>query len=416
MNLVARFLTNLALCGLVLSLAPAQAQSPAIDSGKKQEVTEALANTLKENAYVPGVDFTLIDEYLKRNERKIAQANTEESFRQCIADALKNFGFSHIVLFSPRMVQQRRENKAVGIGIYSNPTKDGVVINRVFPNSPAAEAGLQAGDTLVEADGKKIESLTQILGTEGSKVTFKIIKFDGMKTELTLTRRKYSTVILPKLAWQDKETAILSVPTFDQTYDRLLIEGYVKQAIGAKNLILDLRNNPGGAVINLVHLLGIVLPPETPIGSFVTKRMVAEYKETFPKTSFDPVSVANWNPAKIKSPKRSRIHFDGKIAVLINSGSGSASEIAAAALRENLGAPIFGKRSAGAVLVSVMGTLPHNYMIQYPITDYVSNKGLRIEGKGVIPDADVEDPRYERTGVADEVILKAVAYFNKSNQ
>ena len=72
--------------------------------------------------------------------------------------------------------------------------------------------------------------------------------------------------------------------------------------------------------------------------------------------------------------------------MLINRGSASASEICAAALRECSAAPIIGSKSAGAVLASTYARLALGWELQYPVTDYVTIKGMRLEGNPLQPD------------------------------
>jgi carboxyl-terminal processing protease len=88
----------------------------------------------------------------------------------------------------------------------------------------------------------------------------------------------------------------------------------------------------------------------------------------------------------IASPEIERLKVP--VAALIDGASGSGSEIMAGALREQLGAKLYGRRSAGAVLASLIQPIGDDlgFLLQYPVTDYVTIKGLRIEGNGVQPD------------------------------
>ena len=101
--------------------------------------------------------------------------------------------------------------------------------------------------------------------------------------------------------------------------------------------------------------------------------------------------------------------YTGRVAVLVNRFSGSASEIAAAALHDLVGAEVVGTKSAGAVLVSVIGDATNGFTLQYPIMDYVTVKGLRIEGNGVAPTVTVEDAKFRLPKDPDPVVEKAVA-------
>ena len=93
----------------------------------------------------------------------------------------------------------------------------------------------------------------------------------------------------------------------------------------------------------------------------------------------------------------------------MNKYSGSAAEMAAAALKETVDATVIGEKSAGQVIVSILGTLPHGFQIQYPITDYITIGGRRLEGTGLLPDIMATDPKVLRPDVKDEPMEKAVA-------
>ncbi|HTQ11379.1 MAG TPA: S41 family peptidase, partial [Fimbriimonadaceae bacterium] len=101
--------------------------------------------------------------------------------------------------------------------------------------------------------------------------------------------------------------------------------------------------------------------------------------------------------------------FTGQIAVLMNRGSASASEIACAALKDWRDAVLVGQKSMGAVLASVYGPLPDGFELQYPVQDYITIKGERLEGHPRVPDLDVaSDP-----GAPDDVPQKALDFLRK---
>jgi carboxyl-terminal processing protease len=108
--------------------------------------------------------------------------------------------------------------------------------------------------------------------------------------------------------------------------------------------------------------------------------------------------------------------FKGKIAVLVNGLSGSASEITAQALKELVGAQIVGTKSAGAVLVSVMVPIARGFMVQYPINDYVSAKGVRLEHTGVPVDAEATTPQEMMPSKIDPAFQVALQQLNRAGQ
>ncbi len=188
----------------------------------------------------------------------------------------------------------------------------------------------------------------------------------------------------------------------------MVIEKLMVEARKAKNIIIDLRSNGGGAVSNLGHLLGLFIDSEKPVGTFINKRALQQYTIATKEETPDVVKVAEWYTRKFR-PQRNRDKelkpYEGKVAVLINRGSASASEIFAAALKDVGNAKVVGSTSRGAVLASVYGRLPHGFEIQYPVSDYVTIKGVRLEGNPVKPDSEAAG---RPTPESDPVVQAAI--------
>ncbi len=405
----ARILGTLAL-GFVMA-ASALAQTPPQTPAKltpevKAEVIKEVNRIVTNVAFVPGVDFAKWQEFMTSQQESVDKAEDPRAFTLAVNTALRQFGISHIVMTTPEMASARRTRTAVGIGIQIQPEPGkGIRVINVFPESPAFEAGIREGDLIVEADGKKVDNPTQVSGEENTTVEIKFERDDKLKT-VKVTRRKYSNVRPETLTWVNSETAHIRIWTFDVGYSQSNVEKLFKEAAKAKNVILDLRNNPGGQVLNMIHLLSILLPEKAPIGTFIQKGMVSRYVTETGGNPTDLAAIAKFadRPLRAGTPRVDR--YKGNLAVLVNQGSGSASEITAAALKENLNTPIIGAKSAGAVLVSVMNPLPHGYMLQYPLTDFVTPQGVRLEGNGVEPI--VEAPGLIRWGEKDVAIERAV--------
>jgi carboxyl-terminal processing protease len=246
-------------------------------------------------------------------------------------------------------------------------------------------------------------------------VAIKVKHADGKLDDYKLIRQKYSTVRPAELLWIDKDTAQLKIYSFDTGYDQARIADFMKDAQKAKNLIIDLRFNGGGKVSNLQLLLGMLIPDYKPVGTFIRRTTVTDYIESTGEPGTDLAAIADWSERKFHPVRRSDVpFFTGHVAVLVNKFSGSASEIAAAALHDILGAPIIGTKSAGAVLASVIDSASNGFMLQYPIEDYVTIKGIRLEGTGVTPDIDALDLNLRTPNAHDEAIDKACAYFGQT--
>lgn len=410
-----RFRTLLVAMGLALTLTVhPQTSGTATPVSDKATLTKEVKDTVMKEvnrivtsvAFVPGVDFSKWTEFMDSQKDTVEKAETARDLTMAVNAALRKFGISHIVMSTPEMATARRTRSTIGIGIQIQPEPGkGIRVLNVFPGAPAQEAGIQPGDLIVEADGKKVESPADMAGEEGSQVSVKIDR-DGKSKTFKITRRKYSNVRPETLTWPAPDTAVLKVNTFDLAYNAENVEALMQEAAKAKNLLIDLRSNGGGAVTNLIHLLSLLLPEKTPIGTFVQRGMVDRYVKETGGSATDLDAIARFADRPVRTGKPKIDRFKGNIGVLVNGGSGSASEIAAAALHENVGAPIIGSKSAGAVLVSIMGPLPNGFMLQYPVTDYVTSRGVRLEGHGVEPV--VEAPMVVKWGEKDVAIEKAV--------
>jgi len=417
-----RQLRHITTAALIVCAVPLLAQTVDTDSKVKMEVLNQVSNLMSERAFVPGIDFSKWPQFIDDEKPEIESAKTDEEFQRAVNAALHKFGASHVFLMTPRGAQTRRTGSTVGIGITTQVVPEGLSILNVVKDGPADKAGLVRGDTITELDGKPISAQKGLTGPEGSDVSIKVKHSDGKVEPYKLTRKSYSTVRTPEISWPDKDTALIKIYSFDTGYSRMVVNDLMTEAQTAKNLIIDLRYNGGGAVSNLQHLLGYVIPTTKPLGTFLTKSSVDDF---IAKNGEKP---ADWSPSDLASVAQDTLRkfrathreeapfFTGKVAVLVNRFSGSASEIAAAALHDVLGSPVIGTKSAGAVLASIIVPATNGFMLQFPIEDYVTIKGVRLEGNGVIPDIDAADPVFKAKETKDEGIEKALAYFAQPRQ
>ncbi|MBC8065599.1 MAG: PDZ domain-containing protein [Chlorobia bacterium] len=371
---------------------------------QREEVLKSLANIMENRAFVPGVDLKKWPEFIDKQKDDLEKAEKEVDLSRIVNRALRDFGISHIRFLTPRQADNRNRTSVVSIGVMARTENNALVVTTVLPKSPAETAGIKQGDIITQVDGKAPENSAVLNGEDGSEVKLKVKSGEAEK-ELTLKRARVSTARPETLTWIDEETAVLKIWTFSRGYSRDNIETLMKEANGkAKNLIVDLRSNGGGSTASLIHLLSLFVKPDTDIGTFISRNTVTDYEKDH-TPSIDPVVIAAAAKNKYKTRKQSIEPFKGKVAVLINRGSASASEIFAMGLRETISAPILGTKSAGAVLASVFGTLPQGFQIQYPVSDYVSIKGVRLEKNPIVPDEEVTGASQDGK---DPVVVKAV--------
>jgi carboxyl-terminal processing protease len=380
--------------------------------GVKSEVITQISDEISRRAFVPGIDFTKLPEFLASEQKKIDKAANDEEFARAVNQALDKFGASHIVLWTPGTAEQRFTGSSVGIGISGRMSPKGLEIVRVVPETSASEAALAPGDTITEVGGQKVSGTRGISGPEGSTVNLTVLKQDGQTITLALTRHRFSTVHDAAFTWVDRDTAKITLYTFDNTYNRTDIEYFMGKAATSKNLILDLRDNGGGVVANLQHFLSFLIPNKEPIGTFISRITLKRFEDATHGDPKDLAAVANFSTVKLTPLTYAGPVYKGHIIVLINRGSGSATEIAAAGLRDTVGAEIVGSKSAGAVLISILVPAADGFMLQFPLSDYITIKGKRLEGNGVTPDLDAKDAQFRLPNSPDASLDKALAYID----
>ena len=351
-------------------------------SPERTEVLQNVTKELKTRAYVPGVDLTRWDAIVEENKTKLSDAKSDEDFAREMNANLRKFGTSHFRFMTPRQDETRRTQRTIGLGFSGSLDK----------------AGLKAGDLVIKIDGKA-PTREALQGEDGKTIRLQV---KGHKAQ-TLKFEPYSLRRAATLTAIDPSTAIFRLPTFSTGYSREEVEKCVEEAKRYPSLIIDLRNNGGGAVVSMQHLMSLFMPQDVTVGTFVTKPLAIAYAGVYKVGKIDPVAIANWSryaePWKTRGIKPARRTggslYTGNVAVLVNRGSASASEIFASAMHDVIGADVVGTRSAGAVLVSIFRPVGHGFSLQYPTSDYVTVRDRRLEANPMVPAVSDDDPKAE---------------------
>lgn len=367
-------------------------------SSDRAEVLKNVATELRTRAYVPGVDLGRWDAIVADDKGALAAAKTDDEFARAVNLDLRKFGTSHFRLETPKQATARATQRTVGLGIAVAMGTDGMRISAIAPGSPAEKAGLKAGDLVLTLDGRP-PTRQALQGDEGKTVRLRV---KGQK-EKTLKFEAYSTRRPITLTEIDANTALFRLPTFLNGYDRAEVEKRLAEATKYPGLIIDLRNNGGGSVASMEHLMSLFMPQGSTVGTFVSKPLVAAYEAGHREKTPDPLAIAlwsryaeSWKGRGIRPANRtSGPIYKGNVVVLVNRGSASASEIFASAMHDVVGADVIGTRSAGAVLVSVFRPVGHGFSLQYPTSDYVTVRDRRLEANPIIPVVEDASPEAE---------------------
>ncbi len=251
-----------------------------------------------------------------------------------------------------------------GIGSMVRSNGDYTIISEVYRDFPADKAGIKAGDLLKTVDGTSLKGLStekvseKLKGKPGTDISITIER-NGKDIEYQLKREKITMPPVPYFGMIDSKTGYIRFTGFTQN----CIED-VRNAVvslkdkNAQQIILDLRGNPGGLLTEAVEIVNLFVPQGSEIVS--TKGKVKQFDEDF-KTTKEAV--------------------DDKIplAIIINRGSASASEIVAGAIQDLDRGVIIGQRSYGKGLVQVTRPLSYNTQLKVTTAKYYIPSGRCIQ-------------------------------------
>lgn len=239
-----------------------------------------------------------------------------------------------------------------GVGALIGIKGDYVMITDPYEGYPAQKEGLMAGDLIVEIEGKSTKGKNSgdvskmLKGQPGTKVKI-MIRRDGKDIEKNLTREEIKMKNVPYYGMINNETGYIKLAQFTNDAGKEVADALValKKNPGIKNVILDVRGNPGGLLHEAINIVNVF----TPIGQEVvsTKGKVSEWDKTY-RTLNQPVDL------------------ELPMVVLTSRGSASASEIVSGALQDLDRAVVVGQKTFGKGLVQ--STRPLNYNAQVKIT------------------------------------------------
>ena len=276
-----------------------------------------------------------------------------------------------------------------GIGSLIRGGGEYVVISLVYKGFPADLAGVRAGDLIKKVDGFALkgadtETVSQKLkGNPGTTVMLTIER-NGKEMEIPVKREKIEIPSVPYYGMIDNETGYIRFTNFTQNCAEDVRNALIKlKNEKATKIILDLRSNPGGLLTEAVNVVNLFVGPGNEIVS--TKGKVKQFDESF-KTS------------------KAAVDQNIPLAVIINRGSASASEIVAGAIQDLDRGVVVGQRSYGKGLVQITRPLSYNSQLKVTTAKYYIPSGRCIQALdfsnpnedgsvGIIPDSLISEFR-----------------------
>ena len=281
---------------------------------------------------------------------------------------------------------------------------EGVRIIEPYENTPAAKAGLQPGDVILEIDGIPVydetseQSSGRMKGQPGTRVKFKVVKGRTKDTvDVTVTRERIHVSDIGYAGLYGEDTGYIQLNGFTAKISEEFKASVLRlKDAGAKRLVIDLRDNGGGVMDEAIKIVSLFVPRGTLVVS--AKGRVPEMNREY-RTADAPVDTLM------------------PLLVMINGNSASASEITAGALQDLGRATIAGTRSFGKGLIQSIRPMPYNSQLKVTTGKYYTPSGRCVQAidytnrhedgsldkdanGGIAPDIEVASHSYSRPAVS----------------
>lgn len=295
------------------------------------------------------------------NQKKLVESTIEDMLHQLDPHS------AYIPAEDLQAMNEPLEGNFDGIGVEFHVQQDTIMVVTAVSGGPSEQLGIRSGDRIVKVDGKTVAGIhitnsqvTQMLrGPSGTKVKVSIYRRSNQDlVEYTITRGKIPVFSVDVGYMLDPKTGYIKISHFaERTYEEY-IEAFSRlKEQGLENLIVDLRGNPGGYLKTAIQIADEYLPDG--------KLIVYTQGHARPKESYQ---------------SSARGFFEkGKLIILIDEGSASASEIVSGAVQDWDRATVVGRRSFGKGLVQEQSNFPDGSAIRLTIARYYTPTGRSIQ-------------------------------------
>jgi len=304
---------------------------------------------------------------------------TEYIMAGFIAGAKDEFGqYMNPEDFASSMEDMSGEYYGIGVSVLYSNEYNGIEVITVFPDSPAAEAGVLPGDLIMYVDGVSVaelgyyEAINRMRGPEGTFANFTAYRGTNYSEEIkfSIARRKVTEITVSwEMYSKADDVAVVKIYSFDdKTPDQFFNAINSALSAGAKGFVFDVRSNPGGALDAVCEILDFLLP-EGPI-------IRIDYKGEANDTSIN--SDADY--------------FNYPSVVLCNQYTASAGELFSSAMQDYGMAPLVGVNTYGKGTMQTVLKLSDGSGVSVTCAYYLPPKSPNYHGVGVKPDVVIEMP------------------------
>jgi len=372
--------------------------APPIQLSERQQIFETVWQLVNEHYLYPDFRGQNWPALHSEFEPKVAAAKDNAEFYALLKQLIKQLGDQHSRFLAPPEVitetNSPRSNEGnYGIGVIERAMPDDILIQQVFPNSPAAQVGLKPRDRVLTIDGQPYAPGMRLQGPAGSKVRLTLFRPGEGQSDVVLLRQAVEGRLEPTIRRFENEIGYLGITTFWADDLATQVSAALTDLVVEKplrGLIIDLRGNPGGWREVLIGLLSHFVQGE--VGSFFDR--------------------SHATPLLIKESQAPDLQ-DLPLVILIDQATASYAELFAAILQAEVGAKVIGTPSAGNTETIYSYDLPTGTRLWLAQEGFSLKKGENLEGRGVQPDLllDVDGLRFSEA--TDPQILAARQLLNE---
>lgn len=339
----------------------------------------------------------------------VDERNNKDIFYGAIRGMMKALDDPYSRFLDEKSFREFKENISgdfVGVGIEIT-VKDGeVVVISPIEDSPAMQSGIREGDTIIKVDGvsiknKPLEKIVKMIRGRPTTTVKLHVRRDGFEEplEFELTRSIIHTTSVKYDIIDSNKVGYLRIKIFGDDTTRE-VEKALKyfNSKNIKKIIIDVRGNPGGKLDDAIRICDMFLEKNQIIVSTKGRKGTGNVREN--RSSHDPI-------------------YRGKIIVLVNKGSASASEILAGAIKDNNRGKLLGEKTFGKGSVQRLFSLTDLVGITLTVAKYFTPSGVCIHGIGIVPDIQVSSnivPERDKVNVNAIYKAKIPEEFVKQNR
>jgi carboxyl-terminal processing protease len=408
-----------------------RAQAPAA-----AETFDAVWSIVRDHHFDPAFDVTRWNAVRDELRPKALAAKTPGELRAVLADMLGRLGLSHFAVIpsSPDSPGDRADLTAEP-GFDVRVLDKQLVVTSVDPESGAAAAGVRPGWVVQHIGSVDVSS---IVGTVADGPSMRLAQLHAWRKGVSYLRGRPDSAVditfldgsnasvTKSIRRSPEQGAAVTVGNLPTMYVRVSsfpartpsgksagvigfnvwmtpVNGPFQQAIdtfrAADGLVIDLRGNPGGLAAMIMGLSGYFLPDRQTLGVMKTRESELKF-----------VSI----PRLVDGSGHRVEPFDGPVGVIVDRLTGSASECFAGGLQSLGRVRVFGETSMGQALPALFDRLPNGDVFIHAWGDFVTGTGVRLEGRGVVPDEAVPTTREALLGGHDRPLEAALAWIDRA--